>query len=203
MQGDKDSPVNPGANIQNLVNKVFAYFALICRGFNAFYAEPGKLELEKQIWCKAFADNGVSSDDQIERGISRLLLNSHVNPPQLGVFMAWMRKTPQELGIPDSEAAYRECLKNMHPPAYGETKTWSHEAVRTAYMKSGDTYTWRNNNGEKHKVIFKKHYEEAVNAALEAENRKGLTHDKDDHGQRPGTVFPIHELSGLERAIED
>ena len=175
-----------------IVNYLFEELSCICPTFYASFPTAESMTGTKRAWCRGLADNNVNNFSYLERGIQQYRDNESPYFPKFGQFLLLCMPKPEELGIPDPEIAYRECLKNMHPPCENEVRVWSHPVVKEAYMQSGDSFTWRNNSGERHKALFLKNYEQCVSEALRAEGdrMKTLSNDKDSH-DRPGTILPL------------
>ncbi len=118
----------------NIVDKIFGSFMLLCRGFDALYADTNRLKAEKTQWFMHFTKNGIIAISQVQRGMDRLSLHRHPNPPQLGEFLDWCNPSGEELGIPDVRVAYKQAVSNSYP---GSDKRWDHPAVYTAWRQTG------------------------------------------------------------------
>jgi len=89
-----------------LVDKLFVKMALICRGFDAFYADRNRLNAEKTQWTIAFAKLGLRNQSQIQLALDRLELYRFPNPPQLGEFLEWRNANPKDIGFPSAVDAH-------------------------------------------------------------------------------------------------
>lgn len=89
-----------------IVDYVFVRLALICRGFDSFYADRNRLNAEKTLWILEFTKLGIRSRSQIEKGLSHINRMGFPNPPQLGGFLDWCTPKPEDIGLPDLRTAY-------------------------------------------------------------------------------------------------
>jgi hypothetical protein len=99
-----DNNLDP--HITDVVNKLFAFFYSICRGFEKQYQDPKRLNLEKTQWIKAFMDTGINTLEKIQLGVKRCRLESPINTPTIGQFIQWCTPEPQDVGLPTLEKAY-------------------------------------------------------------------------------------------------
>lgn len=89
-----------------IVNKLFAFFYSICRGFEKQYQDPKRLNIEKTQWIKAFMDMSFDTLEKIQMGIKKCRLESPINTPTIGQFIKWCIPEPVDIGLPIVEKAY-------------------------------------------------------------------------------------------------
>ncbi|CAG9297593.1 replication protein P [Celerinatantimonas diazotrophica] len=64
----------------------------------------------KRVWLMALIENGVTRDEQIQIGLRMARRMDSPFFPSPGQFIKWCRPTPEMLGLPDSETAYRQAV---------------------------------------------------------------------------------------------
>ncbi|MFM2476390.1 replication protein P [Celerinatantimonas sp. MCCC 1A17872] len=64
----------------------------------------------KRVWLIALIENGVTSDEQIQIGLRMARQMEIPFFPSPGQFIKWCRPTPEMLGLPDMESAYRQAV---------------------------------------------------------------------------------------------
>lgn len=107
VKNSKDDCPQLDAVSGQLVEKVFVKIALICRGFDSFYADRNRLNAEKTQWVIAFTKLGLRNQSQIQQALNKLEFYRYPNPPQLGEFLEWRHCTPEDIGFPSVDEAYQ------------------------------------------------------------------------------------------------
>jgi hypothetical protein len=82
----------------------------------------------KATWTKAFMAENITRIEQIRFGIEQCRKLGSDFAPSVGKFIKLCQPTPEMLGIPSLEKAFREACRNAHPSMAGQAK-WSHQAV--------------------------------------------------------------------------
>jgi hypothetical protein len=118
-----------------VVNKLFALLFACCRGFNKYYADKQRLNIEKTQWIHVFSEENYTSLSDIEIAVKKLRRECPVNPPTIKQFLEWNKATIDDMGLPDTREAYNQAVKNSHPSEV--CKKWDHEAVQFAWRKTG------------------------------------------------------------------
>lgn len=75
----------------------------------AFANKPAE-QSAKRVWLMALIENGVTRDEQIQIGLRMARRMDSPFFPSPGQFIKWCRPTPEMLGLPDSETAYRQAV---------------------------------------------------------------------------------------------
>ncbi|WP_271270509.1 replication protein P [Aliamphritea hakodatensis] len=147
------------------INKVFKALQSVSPAWKAAFPSSEALNEARRSWTKAFIDAGLSDMGMIELGISRARQDPSDFFPSPGKFIAWCFPTPEELGLPSLEAAYREACNNAHRISQHR---WSHGAV----YQAGKESDWTKLRSEVQRYsfpVFKKVYSEICIRALRGE----------------------------------
>ncbi len=116
--------------------------AAVAKGFNAFWVElrsifpawrqafatQAEQDAAKKTWMKALAEAGITTPDQLRRGLAVARSKNIPFFPAVGQFVAWCSPAPESYGLPSLEQAYAEATR------YGARV--SHDAVRLAMLQT-------------------------------------------------------------------
>jgi hypothetical protein len=172
-------------HVTDVVNKLFAFFYSICRGFEKQYQDPKRLNIEKTQWIRAFMDVGLNTLEKVQLGVKKCRIESPINTPTIGQFIKWSTPSPEELGIPRIEDAYIQACENSK--TYNTKKTWSHQAVYHAWSMCNpfDLASLPKKNTF---PIFERNYEITVKMIMRGEFLKeipiAIAHDKESAPQQ-------------------
>ncbi len=158
-------------NVTEVVNKLFGLFYILCRGFEKQYADSKRLNAEKTQWIRAFMDTELNTLEKIKFGIKKLRLETPINTPPLGKFLKWCIPTPEELGIPGIEEAYREAVTNSYFAR--NEKKWTHKAIYHAWRLC-NSFELSNLPKTKSFPIFEHHYEIIIQKLVRGEVLKEI-----------------------------
>lgn len=118
----------------DVVNALFRELQAIFPAWKQAWPTDAALNTAKRSWTKAFIVERISQLEQIRFGIERCRSLGTDFMPSVGKFIKLCQPTPEMLGIPSHDRAFREALENAHPSRFGE-RTWSHPAVRHAALQ--------------------------------------------------------------------
>jgi hypothetical protein len=168
----------------HLVDQIFIKMALICRGFDAFYADRNRLNAEKMQWTLAFTKLGIRTKLQIMPALNRLELYKFPNPPQMGEFLEWRFATPQEIGLPEVGEAYRISLliNQQFSQYYCECKK-TLTVIKHAINQIG-SLEYREMKSDKSRKLFESNYLIACRQFMEGELKeisKALCEKPEEH----------------------
>lgn len=125
-------PLPPGT--ADVVNALFKELQAIFPAWKQAWPDDDALKAAKRSWIKAFIAAGINSLEQIRYGLQNCRQVGGDFAPSVGKFIKWCLPTPEMLGIPSHDKAFREALENSHPSRFGE-RAWSHPAVRHAALQ--------------------------------------------------------------------
>ncbi|BCQ70165.1 replication protein P of bacteriophage [Pseudomonas sp. Eqa60] len=118
----------------DVVNALFKELQAIFPAWKQAWPDDDALKAAKRSWIKAFIAAGINSLEQIRYGLQNCRQVGGDFAPSVGKFIKWCLPTPEMLGIPAHDKAFREALENSHPSRFGE-RAWSHPAVRHAALQ--------------------------------------------------------------------
>ncbi len=131
-----------------------------------------------QTWCLGLRD---MTEGMIKKGFVKLLKRESQFVPNLGEFRKLCMTTPEEFGLPSTEAAYLEACNNGHRVLHAK---WTHPAVYYAGKNTG----WFELRSETSKVTrprFKAEYEALCDRVMNGEvlelpelNSRALEHHR-------------------------
>ncbi|MDD1135384.1 replication protein P [Pseudomonas shahriarae] len=130
-------PVIPKAlppGTADVVNALFKELQAIFPAWKQAWPTDTALAAAKRSWIKAFIVAEINTLEQIRFGIERCRSLGTDFAPSVGKFIKLCLPTPEMLGIPPHDKAFREALVNAHPSRFGD-RTWSHSAVRHAALQ--------------------------------------------------------------------
>lgn len=117
-----------------VVNALFKELQAIFPAWKQAWPDDEALKAAKRSWIKAFLAAGINQLEQIRYGLQNCRQIGGDFAPSVGKFIKWCQPTPEMLGIPSHDKAFREALENLHPSRFG-ARTWSHAAVRHAALQ--------------------------------------------------------------------
>jgi hypothetical protein len=118
----------------DVVNALFKELHAIFPAWKQAWPTDDALDSAKRSWIKAFIVEGITQLEQIRFGVERCRSLGTDFMPSVGRFIKLCQPTPEMLGIPPHDKAFREALENSHPSRFGD-RTWSHPAVRHAALQ--------------------------------------------------------------------
>ncbi|MDH0640639.1 replication protein P [Pseudomonas sp. GD03860] len=117
-----------------VVNALFKELQAIFPAWKQAWPDTESLRTAKRSWIKAFIAEGINQLEQIRFGVERCRSLGTDFAPSVGKFIQLCQPTPEMLGIPPHNKAFREALENAHPSRFGG-RTWSHPAIRHAALQ--------------------------------------------------------------------
>ena len=118
-----------------VVNELFRELQGTFSAWRQAWPDQAAVDAAKRAYIKAFMESGINTLEQVGWGMQRARASASPWVPAPGEFVAWCQPTPEMLGIPSREAAFREALGNSHPSRFGSQREWSHPAVRHAALQ--------------------------------------------------------------------
>lgn len=118
----------------DVVNALFKELQAVFPAWKQAWPTDDALDSAKRSWIKAFIVEGITQLEQIRFGVERCRSLGTDFMPSVGRFIKLCQPTPEMLGIPPHDKAFREALENSHPSRFGD-RSWSHPAVRHAALQ--------------------------------------------------------------------
>lgn len=113
----------------------------------------------KKEWLEVFILAGIRTIEQIQFGLEKIALLNTPWFPSAVEFLGFCTPTPEDIGAPNVDDAYKEACKNSYPD--GAPKKWTHPCIRYATQKS-DSFFLRTESKQKTYPVFEKNYLDAV-----------------------------------------
>lgn len=140
-----------------VVNALFKELQAIFPAWKQAWPDDDALKAAKRSWIKAFMAAEINSLEQIRYGLLNCRQFGGDFAPSVGKFIKWCQPTPEMLGIPSHDKAFREALENAHPSRTG-SRAWSHLAVRHAALQC-ELHNLGDQISEKASKIFDRAYD--------------------------------------------
>ena len=183
----------------DVVNALFKELQAIFPAWKQAWSTDEALKTAKRSWIKAFIAAKITRLEQIQFGVERCRELGTDFIPSVGKFIKLCLPTPEMLGIPSSDRAFREALENAHPSRFG-TRVWSHPAIRHAALQC-EMHNLGDLKPEKASEVFDRAYEITIRqlvAGLPLEDiAVGIGHDSaksDFERANEATERIAHEL---------
>jgi len=181
-ESKQDNALDPHAT--DVVNKLFAFFYSVCRGFDKQYQDPKRLNIEKTQWIRAFMDVGFNNLEKIQLGIKNCRLESPINTPTIGQFIKWCTPQPKNIGLPAPEQAYEIAIHiNQQFSDYKPTCQKTYTVIRHVINQIG-SMEFRSMSADKAFKTFDRYYSITCNQFVEGrlqEIPKSITEKPDEH----------------------
>ena len=163
----------------DVVNALFKEMQAIFPAWKQAWPTDAALNSAKRSWVKAFIVEGIGQLEQIRFGIERCRSLGTDFMPSVGKFIKLCQPTPDMLGIPSHDRAFREALENSHPSRFGD-RTWSHPAVQHAALQC-EIHNLCDQIPEKASKVFDRAYDITIRRLLQGlpleEIAIGIGHD--------------------------
>jgi len=129
-------PRKADAGTVQVINALFRELMSIFPAWKQAWPDQESINSAKATWTKAFMAERITKIEQIRYGIEQCRKVGSDFAPSVGRFITLCQPTPEMLGIPLLDSAFREACRNVHPSMAGQS-TWSHDAVWHAARESG------------------------------------------------------------------
>lgn len=171
-------------HVTDVVNKLFAFFYGICRGFEKQYHDPKRLNIEKTQWIRAFMDVGLNTLEKIQLGVKKCRIESPINTPTIGQFIKWCNPEPQDIGLPTLEQAYEISIHiNRQFSDYKPSCQKTYSVIRHVIDQIG-SMEFRSMKAERAFKTFERYYPIACNQFVEGKLKeipKAITEKPEEH----------------------
>lgn len=163
----------------DVVNSLFRELQAIFPAWKQAWPTDDALNSAKRSWTKAFMVEGISQLEQIRFGVERCRMLGTDFMPSVGKFIKLCQPTPEMLGIPPHDKAFREALENAHPSRF-DNRAWSHEAVRHAALQC-EMHNLGDLEPDKASEVFDRAYDITIRLLVQGlpleDIAKGIGHD--------------------------
>lgn len=118
-----------------VIDDLFLRLKGTCTAWRQSWPTDAEEGASKREWLAEFMCNGINDIRQLQGGMRITRAKGLVFVPTPGAFIDWCF-APESLGLPSSEQAYKQAVRNTHPAMAGRAK-WSHAAIYHAAIASG------------------------------------------------------------------
>ncbi|UVM07036.1 replication protein P [Pseudomonas laurylsulfatiphila] len=129
-------PLKADAGTVQVINALFRELMAIFPAWKQAWPDQEAINAAKATWTKAFMAERITKIEQIRFGIEQCRKVGSDFAPSVGKFIGLCQPTPEMLGIPPLDAAFREACRNAHPSMAGQAN-WSHDAVWHTAKEAG------------------------------------------------------------------
>ena len=129
-------PLKADTGTVQVINALFRELMAIFPAWKQAWPDQEAINAAKATWTKAFMAEKITKIEQIRFGIEQCRKAGSDFAPSVGKFIALCQPTPEMLGIPTVDAAFREACRNAHPAMAGQAN-WSHDAVWHTAKEAG------------------------------------------------------------------
>ncbi|APC19308.1 Replication protein P [Pseudomonas frederiksbergensis] len=163
----------------DVVNALFKELQAIFPAWKQAWPDDDALRAAKRSWIKAFIVAEINTLEQIRYGLQNCRQHGNDFAPSVGKFIKWCLPTPEMMGIPPHDKAFREALLNLHP-ARRTSREWSHPAVRHAALHC-EMHNLADLTSEKASKIFDRAYDITIRMLVNGQPLEdiaiGIGHD--------------------------
>lgn len=119
-----------------VINALFRELMAIFPAWKQAWPDQEAINAAKATWTKAFMAEKITKIEQIRFGIEQCRKVGSDFAPSVGKFITLCQPSPEMLGIPPLDVAFREACRNVHPAMAGQAN-WSHDAVWHTAKEAG------------------------------------------------------------------
>ena len=157
-------PVQPSSineDAMAIVNGLFKSLQAAKPAWKNAFPDDESLRLAKKTYVKGLIESGVTDHRMITAGMKRARADASPWFPAVGQFIEWCKPRPEDLGMPDSNAAWLECCNNSHRKS---AHNWSHPGAHEAGSRTG---WFAMSRGEVKEAVFAKNYADVIREVSE------------------------------------
>lgn len=129
-------PLKADAGTVQVINALFRELMAIFPAWKQAWPDQEAINAAKATWTKAFMAERITKIEQIRFGIEQCRKVGSDFAPSVGKFIGLCQPTPEMLGIPPLDIAFREACRNVHPSMAGQAN-WSHDAIWHTAKEAG------------------------------------------------------------------
>jgi hypothetical protein len=111
------------------INAIFERLQVIFPAWRTSYPTADALNSAKREWVKALIASGVTSTQQVARGMNKARTAGGDFFPSPGKFISWCKPNASDFDMPDANSAWIEANRHSHNVL---AHKWSHPAVYAA-----------------------------------------------------------------------
>jgi len=190
-----------------LVDQVFIKFALLCREYDALYADAERENAEKLQWTLAFTKHNLKTKSHIQHALNQTEKHKWGRPPQLGQFLEWCKPSLESLGFPSPLEAHAISIQmNAQFSIYKHEDKRIDLVIRHVIRQIG-SFQYRTMSAIDSKKAFEAYYAIATRDYLNG-NLKDIdkmmedkTHVTEEVEKQDNIVMPEYRSLGREESL--
>lgn len=146
------------------INSIFKRLAHTFPSYKNTYRTEEERDEVKRVWVKGLVEGGITSVDQITRGMAKARQTESDFFPSVGKFISWCKPDAADMGLPSAHEAWLEINRNSHQIFVHK---WSHPTVYECGRRLG-WYELRNGfvTQKQLEVIYKTLIDELAGGAV-------------------------------------
>ena len=176
----------------DVVNALFKELQAIFPAWKQAWPDDEALGAAKRSWIKAFIVAEINALEQIRYGLQNCRLHGNDFAPSVGKFIKWCLPTPEMMGAPSHDKAFREALINLHP-VRATSREWSHPAVRHAALQC-EAHNLADLESEKARKVFDRAYDITIGMLVNNQSLEDIAVGIGHNSQKTLLVL-AHELA--------
>lgn len=149
---------------RQVVSGVFAQLQSIFPAWKHAFPTEDRLASAKREFAKALIENGITSLEQIARGMRQARAQDIPFFPSPGMFIKWCELTPESLGLPSVDQAFDDVARRRR----------SHPAVVLAARAT--RFERQTLTAEEYRPVFAQAYEQLVRRLMNGEDLDAELH---------------------------
>lgn len=129
----RQSQISPSAAYD--INDVFKSLKATLSAFRVAFQNDEDLRLAKKSWTKALIENGITTHEQIAKGMRKARQQETDFVPSAGKFISWCKPSAEDLGLTVDGVSLE--IDRYQNRMTGETVEFSHWVVEEITIKHG------------------------------------------------------------------
>ena len=109
----------------SVINLVFKNLKMIFPAWRQNFKTEHEFNLTKNLWADTLIDEGITNQEDIERGLKCARNHDSAFFPSIGQFIKWTKKTPSRV----NEDAYKEYKPQIMPHTSEEYKEFGKKGI--------------------------------------------------------------------------
>ncbi len=184
IKQEKESMNQPSKESAEVINWLFKELRSNFTAFKQAWPDDEAQRTAKKTWLKAFMLAGINRIEQLQYALNKCYLMEKPFVPSPGEFIAWCKPSPQDLGFPVTEQAYKISIEmNIKYSDYKHPDDRIDTIIRHAIKQIG-TISYREMKTDTAQKIFKTYYDISLKQFLDGELKiipKTLTQRPEPH----------------------
>lgn len=185
----------------HVVHELFKILPGIFPAFRQAYPTETEFNAAKREWVKGFLQHHINNFEMLNQGLSKLRALNTPFIPSIGQFIALCQPSPEDLGLPSMEKAYKNAVSNAHPSSHH--KNWACDEVKEAVKRIG-SYNFSHMTEKEAKKAFESVYKEIISEKSGTFAIQELPNPENTEEEKKGEILPRYSMvDSSERALSE